>query len=124
MENTLKTEKTAAEGSLTGWRKMVSKAVHPETGAMEEDSVKERLKSLDAAWARFDQAHYRLMSSLVDGDKEEEQEDWEKQMEEYCLVKEEGLAALKKVEGIKIKVRFTLCNQPGRSLVNVYVQTT
>ena len=86
---------------------MVSKAVHPETGAMEEDSVKERLKSLDGAWARFDQAHYRLMSSLVDGDKEEEQEDWEKQMEEYCMVKEEGLAALKKVEGIQIKVRFT-----------------
>ena len=109
MENTLKTEKTAAEGSLTGWRKMVSKAVHPETGTMEGDSVRERLKSLDAAWMRFDQAHYSLMGSLVDGDKEEEQEDWEKQMEEYCLVKEEGLAALKKVEGIKMKVRFISC---------------
>jgi len=99
MECSLKAEKTAAAGALTGWRKMVSKAIHPESGVMEEDSVMERMKSLDAAWTRFDHAHYSLLNQgarMTDNTREGEQEDWEKQMEEYCMAKEEGLAVLKK----------------------------
>jgi len=98
MENSLVAERAAAQGSLAGWRKMVRKAVHAETGHLEEDSVRERLKSLDAAWVRFDKAHHSLMNSMAHDKKEEEQEDWERQMEEYCLVKEEGIAALKKFD--------------------------
>ena len=105
----MKAEKTAAEGALTGWKKMLSKAIHPESGLVVEDSVMERLKSLDAAWARFDHVHYSLLNQVVNmsnSDREEEQEDWEKQMEQYCVAKEEGLAALKKVGMTNMKVSF------------------
>ena len=110
MENSLVAERAAAQGSLAGWRKMVRKAVHAETGHLEEDSVRERLKSLDAAWVRFDKAHHSVMNSMAHDKKEEEQEDWEKQMEEYCLVKEEGISALKKFDLSYIQVKLICVN--------------
>ena len=62
MDQTLAAERTAAEAALAGWRRMLAKAVHPREGEVAPSAVQERLKSLDAAWTRFDQAHSRCLN--------------------------------------------------------------
>merc|ERR1712013_393811 len=94
-------ERLVAGGSLAGWIRMVRKALNVESGKVDHDSVRERLKSLDTAWDKFDQAHQKLMNSEGHYKKEEMKEEWEKQMEEYCLVKEEAIATLKKSDNLK-----------------------
>ena len=64
MDQTLAAERTAAEAALAGWRRMLAKAVHPREGEVAPSAVQERLKSLDAAWTRFDQAHSRYLNIL------------------------------------------------------------
>ena len=61
MYQSLYSEKSAADDALAGWKKMLLKAVHPKNGDVVLGSVEERLKSLDAAWTRFDKAHYKLV---------------------------------------------------------------
>ena len=61
MYQSLYSEKSAADDALSGWKKMLQKAVHPKNGDIVLSSVEERLKSLDAAWTRFDKAHYKLV---------------------------------------------------------------
>ena len=95
-------ERLVAGGSLAGWIRMVRKALNVESGKVDQDSVRERLKSLDTAWDKFDQAHQKLMNSEGHYKKEEMKEEWEKQMEEYCLVKEEAIATLKKSDNLKV----------------------
>lgn len=106
MFQTLYSEKNAADAAFTGWRKMLSKAVHPKNGEVLTNSIEERLKSLDAAWRRFDEAHYSLIQSSVSNipefDREEEQKVWESRLEEYCIAREEGLEVLKK-NGVDLK---------------------
>ena len=108
----VRAEKTAARAALAGWREMLVKAVQAEGGRLEEQTVRDRIKSLDAAWVRFDKAHYSLLNTLSSGESDEnvesvveiEQDDWEKQMEEYCRANKGGLAALKKAGLTTLKV--------------------
>ena len=62
MEETLLiSEKRAATTALAGWRRMLVQSLQPETGETELRTLNiiQRIRSLDAAWARFDMAHSR-----------------------------------------------------------------
>jgi len=107
MFQTLLSEKNSADAALSGWQKMLSKAVHPKTGEVATSSVEERLRSFDAAWRRYDDCHYKLMSVRVgpdtlDSDKEEEQVKWDKRLEDYCEAREEAIETLKS-SGVDLK---------------------
>ena len=54
-------EKRAATTALAGWRRMLVQSLQPETGETDLKTLNiiQRIKSLDAAWARFDKAHIR-----------------------------------------------------------------
>jgi len=98
MYQSLHSDKVAAEAALSGWMTMLNKAVHNTTGDIVMSSVEERLKSLDAAWTRFDKAHYRLLRECVDISEscwEEEQKSWQMNLEEYCSAREIAVEVLK-----------------------------
>ena len=50
-------EKRAATTALVNWRGMLGQALQPET--VSPPNISQRIRSLDAAWARFDKAHVR-----------------------------------------------------------------
>ena len=86
---------------------LFSATVHPKTGDVISSSVEERLRSLDAAWKRYDDCHYKLMSvghGTLDSDKKEEQVKWEKRLEDFCEAREEAIEILKS-RGVDLKVR-------------------
>ena len=43
----------------------ISPEVHPKSGDVVLSSVEERLKSLDAAWMRYDKAHYKYEHLII-----------------------------------------------------------
>ena len=62
MEETLLiSEKRAATTALAGWRRKLGQSLQPETGEAEVKTfnIIQRIRSLDAAWARFDKAYVR-----------------------------------------------------------------
>ena len=59
MEEILISEKRAASTALAGWRRMLGRALHPDTGEVSTVSLIQRIRSLDAAWVRFDKSHFR-----------------------------------------------------------------
>ena len=81
MYQSLYCEKSSADDALSGWMKILSKAgehicigfsfqfispeVHPKSGDVVLSSVEERLKSLDAAWMRYDKAHYKYEHLII-----------------------------------------------------------
>ena len=97
METDLKAEKVAAERNFLGWKKMVMKAVQ-EMSSNKEEAIKERLAGLEAAWSKYDQIHYQLVATLDEDSVRMEQEKWEKLLEQFCLAKEEGMSALKRID--------------------------
>ena len=55
-------EQRAAATALASWVRMLGRALEPEPGEEEEVitlNILQRVRSLDAAWARFDKAHVR-----------------------------------------------------------------
>jgi len=104
MTSLAKSEKAAARTALAWWRELLTKAADPEEGDLEEREVRERLKSLDAAWVRYDNAH---VVTLSQGRDTGEEEDWEVQKKEYCEARERGVEALRKA-GVVIKVGESL----------------
>ena len=107
MEKEVKAEKVAAATALSGWKKMLAKALQPEDENVDIDVIKERIKSLDAAWARYEKAHSQLISKLTNldsNDAEIEQEKWEKELEDYCLAKEKAMATVKNHQLSHLKV--------------------
>ena len=60
-ETLLISEKRAATTALAGWRRMLAECLQPESGETEVKTLNiiQRIRSLDAAWARFDKAHVR-----------------------------------------------------------------
>ena len=52
-------EKGAASRALSGWRELLSLALRPPAGEVSQVNVLERLRSLEAAWARYDKCHMR-----------------------------------------------------------------
>ena len=97
MDTDLKAEKVAAEGNFLGWKKMVLKAAQ-EMSTNKEEAIKERLAELEAAWSKYDQIHYQLVATLDEETVRMEQEKWEKLQELFCLAKEEGMSALKRID--------------------------
>ena len=94
-------------GSFRIW--LISATVHPKTGDVILSSVEERLRSLDAAWKRYDDCHYKLMSvshGTLDSEKKEEQDKWEKRLENFCEAREEAIEVLKS-RGVDLKVRHS-----------------
>ena len=69
MDEILISEKRAASKALAGWRRMLTTALHSPAGEVRTVPVIQRevrtvpviqrLRSLDAAWARFDKCHFR-----------------------------------------------------------------
>ena len=76
---------------------MVIKAVQ-EMSSNKEEAIKERLAGLEAAWSKYDQIHYQLVATLDEDSVRMEQEKWEKLLEQFCLAKEEGMSALKRID--------------------------
>ena len=103
MELEAKAEKSAAEAALSEWKEMLAKAVQVDEGSPDVDLIKDRIKSLDAAWARFDKAHnnvkYKLCRKTIN-EADIEQENWEEQLKKYYASKEDGIAALRKLKVI------------------------
>ena len=54
-------EQRAAATALASWVRMLGRALEPEPGEEEGNTLNilQRVRSLDAAWARFDKAHVR-----------------------------------------------------------------
>ena len=100
--------------------------VHPKTGDVISSSVEERLRSLDAAWKRYDDCHHKLMSvghGTLDSDKKEEQVKWETRLEEFCEAREEAIEILKS-RGVDLKVRriqVKILGGPMNNELNRYV---
>ena len=69
MDEILISEKRAASKALAGWRRLLTTALHSTAGEVRTVPVIQRevrtvpviqrLRSLDAAWARFDKCHFR-----------------------------------------------------------------
>ena len=69
MDEILISEKRAASKALAGWRRLLTTALHSPAGEVRTVPVIQRevrtvpviqrLRSLDAAWARFDKCHFR-----------------------------------------------------------------
>ena len=63
MEETfLMSEKRAATTALARWLRMLGRALQPETEETVETNtlnIVQRIRSLDAAWTRFNKAHVR-----------------------------------------------------------------
>lgn len=117
MFQTLLSEKNSADAAFSGWQKMLSKAVHPKTGDVISSSVEERLRSLDAAWKRYDDCHHKLMSvghGTLDSNKKEEQVKWETRLEEFCEAREEAIETLKS-RGVDLK-GFEKLNIDGKDV--------
>ena len=49
-------ERRAAARALAGWRGMVAQSLQAQVNT---GDLSQRIRSLDAAWARFDKAHVR-----------------------------------------------------------------
>ena len=105
-ENVVKSRLVLITGSFRFW--LISATVHPKTGDVISSSVEERLRSLDAAWKRYDDCHYKLMSVSHDtlSEKKEEQDKWEKRLENFCEAREEAIEVLKS-RGVDFKVRHS-----------------
>ena len=59
-ETLLREEKRAATSALAGWRRMLAGSLQSgESGDVKTLDISQRIRSLDAAWARFDKAHAR-----------------------------------------------------------------
>ena len=112
METDFKAEKVAAEGNFLGWKKMVMKAVQ-EISSNKEEAIKERLAGLEAAWSKYDQIHYQLVATLDEESVRREQEKWEQLLEAFCLTKEEGMSALKRIDSEykEVKTKFEKMKQ-------------
>ena len=59
MDEILISEKRAASKALAGWRRLLTTALHSPAGEVRTVPVIQRLRSLDAAWARFDKCLFR-----------------------------------------------------------------
>ena len=100
MTSLAKSEKAAARTALAWWRELLTKAAEQEEEDLEDKEMRERLKSLDAAWVRYDNAH---VVTLSQGRDMVEEEDWEVQMKVYCEARKRGVEALRKT-GVVITV--------------------